>query len=334
MNILINCPFKFNINNSHHKKLGGIESLSIDLAKSLSLKKYNVTLSTICKKPSFKNNVKNIPLNKIKNNPQKFHFDKIISSNDATIFNYFPNSKKFLWLHNPLQLEKAMRKGQLLSIIRNRPTTIFVSDYLKTITSSLFFFTKKITINNFLLNDFILKKIDTKKREPIIIWSVARNKGLNETIKMWINQVYPEMNMAKLFILGVNKLPNNLNKNYLKSKNIYFKGRVSRDVLKKIYLKSSAMICLGYDETFCLNALEANACGLPILSFGKTALSKFIINKYNGFIVKDFKSLSDKIKTFLKFDKKNKQKILNNSFNHSKKFTIDNSLFYWLKLLK
>ena len=55
MNILINCPFKFNINNSHHKKLGGIESLSIDLAKSLSLKKYNVTLSTICKKPSFKN---------------------------------------------------------------------------------------------------------------------------------------------------------------------------------------------------------------------------------------------------------------------------------------
>ena len=334
MNILINCPFEFDINNSHHKKLGGIESLNIDLAKNLNKKKYNVTLSTICKKSSFKGNVKNIPLNKIKNNPKKFNFDKIISSNDAKIFNYFPNSKKFLWLHNPLQLEKAIRKGQLLPIIRNRPTAIFVSDYLKTITSSLFFFTKKITINNFLLKDFILKKIDTKKREPIIVWSVARNKGLNKTINMWIDHVNPEVHTAKLFILGVNKLPNSLNKNSLKSKNIYFKGRVSRDVLKKIYLKSSAMICLGYDETFCLNALEANACGLPVLSFGKTALSQFITNKYNGFIVKDFKSLAVKIKTLLKFDKDNKQRILKNSFKHSKKFTINNSLFYWLKLLK
>ena len=45
------------------------------------------------------------------------------------------------------------------------------------------------------------------------------------------------------------------------------------------------MICLGYDETFCLNALKANSCGLPIFTFGKTALNELILNN-NGIIVK------------------------------------------------
>ena len=50
------------------------------------------------------------------------------------------------------------------------------------------------------------------------------------------------------------------------------------------------MICLGYDETFCLNALEANSCGLPVITFGKTALNEMIIDK-NGFIINDFDDL-------------------------------------------
>ena len=52
------------------------------------------------------------------------------------------------------------------------------------------------------------------------------------------------------------------------------------------------MICLGYDETFCLNALEANSCGLPVLTFGKSALNELILNNYNGFVVNNFKDLS------------------------------------------
>ena len=42
------------------------------------------------------------------------------------------------------------------------------------------------------------------------------------------------------------------------------------------------MICLGYDETFCLNAIESFACGLPIITFGHTAVAE-ISNKKNSF---------------------------------------------------
>ena len=62
-------------------------------------------------------------------------------------------------------------------------------------------------------------------------------------------------------------------------KNIHFFGRISKNKLKEIYQKSMGMICLGYDETFCLNALEANSCGLPVITFGKTALNEMIIDK-------------------------------------------------------
>ena len=94
------------------------------------------------------------------------------------------------------------------------------------------------------------------------------------------------------------------------------------------------MICLGYDETFCLNALEANSCGLPVISFGKTALNDLIKNNYNGFIVNNFIDISEKIKFLLKMNNKKRQKLTNNSIQYSKQFSINNIIYKWLNVLK
>ena len=59
------------------------------------------------------------------------------------------------------------------------------------------------------------------------------------------------------------------------------------------------MICLGYDETFCLNALEANACGLPVITFGKTALNEIIKHNKNGFIVNNFDDMAKSLNKIL-----------------------------------
>ena len=101
---------------------------------------------------------------------------------------------------------------------------------------------------------------------------------------MWIKNINPLHINAKFYILGIDKLPNSLKPKYLKSKNIIHLGRVSKTKLRNIYTQSTAMICLGYDETFCLNAIEANSCGLPVIGFGKTALNELVKNSYNGFI--------------------------------------------------
>ena len=70
----------------------------------------------------------------------------------------------------------------------------------------------------------------------------------------------------------------------------------------------------------CLNALEANSCGLPIITFGKTALKKYSISNYNSIIAENFDDLENKIFYLLSLNKYKKNKLIKDSFNHSKKF--------------
>ena len=59
--------------------------------------------------------------------------DVLISSNTSKYFNKQKNIIKVLWLHNQMQIEKSIRKKQLLSILLNKPNCVFVSKYLKNI---------------------------------------------------------------------------------------------------------------------------------------------------------------------------------------------------------
>ena len=83
-----------------------------------------------------------------------------------------------------------------------------------------------------------------------------------------------------------------------------------------------------------MSAIEANSCGLPIFTFGKTALSELIKNKKNGIITEDFRSLSQSINYYLISDFKNKKAYIDNSYKFSKKFQLSRIINYWKKLLK
>lgn len=333
MNILLNCPLKFDLKSQYNNKLGGIESLNIELAKILNKKKFNVTISSECKKEIKINKILNLPINTIIKKRNKFNFDYIISSNDAKIFKYFRNVKKIIWLHNKLQIEKAIRKRQLISIIKSNSIAVFVSNFLEKNTSNLYLFKKRIVINNFITHHFLTKKINYN-RKPIFVWSIQREKGLDQVIDIWIKNVFSKSNTPKFYIYGTNKFPSKKKIIFYKSKNIFFKGRVNKLTLKKIYTTSMGMICPGYDETFCLNAIEANACGLPVITFGYTALKELIINDFNGYIVKNYNQLSQKINFMVNTNDNNRKKLINNSFRYSKKFNINNIILKWLSILK
>ena len=218
-------------------------------------------------------------------------------------------------------------------MLTNKVTTIFVSKYLEKITSRLFFFNNKVVIPNFLNQEFSSNKINPK-RHSIVVWSVQRNRGLKDTINMWINHIHPNNKKTKFYIYGIN------DKSFLKlsmfysNYNIFFFGRVSKKQLNKIYNKSSIMICLGYDETFCLNALESNACGLPVITFGKTALNEMIKHNKNGFIVNNFDDMAKSLNKILNLDHRSMRKYNLNSIQSSKRFHIKKIVNQWIKLLK
>jgi len=333
MNILFYCPFNFDLKSKSLNHLGGIETLNLGLSRLLADKGYKIFLSTNCKKIIKRKNLTNLPIDKVLTKNNKIKFDYIISSNDTQIFDFYKFSKKIFWMHNTLAIEKAIRKKKLLTLIRNKITAVFVSKYLKNVTSKIYLFNNKIVIPNFLSKEFNKVRINYK-RKKIIIWSVQRKRGLQETLDMWIKSVYPTNKDAMFYVFGVNKNNYSQKISFYKNHNIFFFGRVSKIKLRNIYSNSIGMICLGYDETFCLNALEGNSCGLPIFTFGKTALNELIHDNNNGIISNDFSQLALRLNKLLNSNFTIRKRYIKNSYNYSKKYTLDKIINHWIKLLK
>jgi len=268
-------------NFKNHNSLGGIEILNYELYKYLK-KKHKIILSnTLSKKILIVN------------------WDIVISSNDSRIFNQVKTKRKILWLHNKLQLEKAFRKKQLFSLLFNNIEAIFVSKYLKENTSRLYNFSKRTVIPNFLPSIFEKNKFlkNKKNKKNLFVWSVQRKLGLDELINVWKKKIYSLNSNCELHIFGVNYKNNKLIKY-----NIFCHGRIPRQKLLNFYEKSIGMICLGYDETFCLNAIEAMKIGLPIVSLGKTALNEIIEDKKNGYLIDNINNIDKPIFNLINLD--------------------------------
>lgn len=311
MNILFYVKTKQNLHNI--KLLGGIEILNYNLNNFF--KKKNLTILT----------------NKITNKIKDINWDVVISSNDATIFNYIKTKRKILWLHNKLQIEKSIRKKQFLSLIFNKIEAVFVSKYLENRTTHIYNFTKRIVIPNFLPNEFVKKKlVPNKLKKKKIIWSVKRSKGLDEVIDIWLKKIYPYHKDVEFHIFGINDIKYNKYNN----KNIFLHGEVSRKKLISYYKNSLCMICLGYDETFCLNAIESFSMGLPIISLGKTALNEILINNFNGYKIESINDLPFIINKIINLDFFTRNIISENCFAFSKNFHFSRIKNLWLNLIK
>ena len=290
-------------------KLGGIEILNYNLFNYLK-KKYKLTIA-----------------NSINNKIKKTEWDIIISSNDARIFNILKAKRKILWLHNKLQVEKAFRKKQLFSLLFNKMEAVFVSSYLNKKTSGLYNFKRRLVIPNFLPEIFQRYNFRSKKIFSNIkfVWSVQRERGLSRLIDIWIKKIHPLNLHSELHVFAIKK--NNQKK--LKKFNIFFHGRVGRKQLIKFYKKSNGMICLGYDETFCLNAIEGMKMGLPVVSLGKTALNELIINNKNGYIANNLNEIDKPIIKFLKLTNKKKKKIIKSTLMFASKYDSNKILQKW-----
>jgi len=311
MKILIYVNTKQNFHNTNI--LGGIEILNFDLYNYL--KKHYKTLLT----------------NSLTTKIKKTKWDIVISSNDSIVFDSVNTKRKILWLHNKLQIEKAFRKKQLFSILFNNIEAVFVSNYLNYKTSKLYGFKKRIVIPNFLPKIFenyknTKKSYLTKKK---IVWSVQREKGLDKVIEIWINKINVMAPKAELHIFVANKI----NVNKLIKKNIFFHGKIPRDKLLDFYKNSIGMICLGYDETFCLNAIEAMKMGLPVISLGETALNELIINKKNGYKINNIENIYKPILNLIDLNSNQRNKISKSSIKFTKKFNSKYVFNKWNNLI-
>ena len=320
-----------NLNNKNINKVGGIEHCNIELAQGLSRLGHEVTLVSKIKNKQKVNNITNLPFNYLTSIENNNLYDIVVSSNYSQAFKFKQKSIKVLWMHNELQIEKSLRKKEFLPIILNKPHVVFVSNYLKELTTSLYPFKSKTIIPNGCSGLFLNNKRN-KNIKPIFIWTVKRDKGLLEIIDIWCRIIFKKLPHAELHVHGLNvPKEKNIIIDYDKI-NIKFFGIVDRKFLASKYKYSTAMLHPGYNETFCISALEALASGLPIITFNRSALAERVINNVNGYIIKTFEEMAEKA-IHLALNKCQLSKLSNNAIKCSKEFCWNNVALKWNKYL-
>ena len=332
MKIILAINSFINFKSSGINKLGGIEDSNLNLANNFLKLGVNVKIACKIKKKIKFGKLTIIPTNYLLSKNLSQFCDILICSNTNKYFNKQKKIIKILWLHNQLQIEKSIRKNELLSIFFNKPYCVFVSEYLKKITSSLYPFKSRLVIPNGCSGLFLNNK-RKKFVKPIFVWTIRRDKGLSEIINMWRFFVFKKEPSAELHIYG---LTNNFSKKileYYKNIGIKFFGIVNKKILANKYSYSTAMIHPGYDETFCISALEAQASGLPILTFNRTALSERVVDGVNGYKVYSFEEMSKKVLELIN-NKSLHKKLSNNSIKLSKKYSWEIIALSWYQYLK
>jgi glycosyltransferase involved in cell wall biosynthesis len=145
------------------------------------------------------------------------------------------------------------------------------------------------------------------KRIPNSLFFLGRleeRKGIDFLIRA-IPIVKDRLNEIQLFIGGDgilrSCLENFIKKNNLES-NVHLLGTIDDAALNEWYNKVSVVIIPSMFEGFGLTAIEAMACGTPVIATDVDALRNVVKNGVNGLLVKynDVRALSEKILYLLK----------------------------------
>jgi glycosyltransferase involved in cell wall biosynthesis len=281
--------------------LGGIERCIISLSrafynKGMVVHVYNKTLSGV----SEFHGIPWAPLNTAHN----FKADVVIACNDACLFDDYATSsgernfKRFLWLHNPVNLSKTIRKGRFLPLLRWRPEAIFLgTSHIKS-TSAFVPFGRKHNIGHGVEDIFLNRPINTTPPAPHAAFISQSYRGLDDVIRIWKNFIFPKMPQAKLDIYS----EWNGDKN-LELYGITLKGRLPRAALLSELSDKRVMLIPGHkDETFCLAAQESLCLGIPVITFGIGSLKERIENGTTGYIAKNESEFAAKTLTLLSDD--------------------------------
>jgi len=211
---------------------------------------------------------------------------------------------------------------------KNKINFVAPSDYVK----------KKI-ISNFPESNCFISKINHPIN--INIWKPQKKKSQKKVILFGALGGGNEFNKGKdLFykiLLNLEKLNNNFeinvfgedNDNFFINKKykVKFLGHVDDDKkLIQIYNNAKVFIVTSRFESFCQTALEAQSCGVPVVSFKTSGLLDIIINNKTGYLINNFncKEFSRKVNFLLENNRTQKKQSYYARKNIIKKFSEEN----------
>ena len=221
-------------------------------------------------------------------------------------------------------MQKAINKSDLL---------IFISKAVKeTFNKSFNLKNKKsAVIYNGINEKFFNQEQKNKKNKNNLIYvgRIEKVKGLNLLLEAF-EKVYEKHDDSKLTIVGsgneLNSLKNKA-QNLKSVNNITFTGR-QNNVIEWLDKSDIFVYPSIWEEGFGISVIEAMSRGCIPLTFNKGGLPEIISNAKNGFIVKNTNSndLADAILKIIEMNENEKQIIVKEAIETSKKFTIEKTV--------
>lgn len=266
--------------------LGGIESTNIALARALARRGCAVVLATRRTGTVERDGILNIPLAEA----ARHGADAVISSNDSRPLLGFPGARRIVWVHNPINLEKALRKGYFLPLLRMRPEAVFVGTLAAATLSRVFVYRRRRVIPHGVAPAF-REPEPSRGRGRDFVYASQPQRGLERVLALWRTAPAVIASGARLHVFGSDHpvSPDGTGP-------VVFHPRVGAEALAAFYAGARAMVCPGsVDETFCLAAAEAQAMGLPVLTAGIGALAERVQHGVNGLIAPTDRDLAEAI---------------------------------------
>lgn len=123
---------------------------------------------------------------------------------------------------------------------------------------------------------------------------IASEKNLELTLEYWKNFIVEQPN-SKLFIIGSGPAKNELEllaKDYGLENSVVFTGAVPHETIKYYYHLCDAYIMTSLSENHSISALEAIACGIPVVHLYDQENEDQYIEGITGFVFKDSHSFT------------------------------------------
>ena len=169
----------------------------------------------------------------------------------------------------------------------------------------------------------------------LVVGRIQPQKGQINTLKLFHNLLLLSPDLKLNFVGGPS---GNDGKEYLKTieneieqkglkNNVQFLNSVTQEQLINEYNKAKIVVHASQYETFGLIALEANACGVPVVSINQGPLKETIENGHNGYIAETFED--ENLILFCKnilSDSEYQSKIQINCLNVAKQYDWKNSV--------
>ena len=119
--------FDYNASDLNSNKISGSEKTLINISNELAkIKDFKVF---VFNNTSKKQNLQNVCWDNIKNITLNHKPDFVIAMSDANLFRKLSCNNNYLWSHSVQNIEKFLRKKQLLPFLKYKPKLILESRY-------------------------------------------------------------------------------------------------------------------------------------------------------------------------------------------------------------